>query len=485
MFYILTFSAFVLAVGVYAVLCFTVGKKDPDRFSARTDQFLRVATVVYCAIVMLSLILPDAFPVTQGWADKPDGQEVLAMLRWCNAFSFVMIPMAVFFRGKRMTDITCFFSPIFTVLSAISYEKYIAGFTDIVTGRGLNALDTTSDATREFLCNETFRSIVFGVTLVLEFAVPVILALRERKTVFRLRGKDLWQTPLFALLLFCACVPAFVPQNLVGYTKIAFTPYSLPHIAWMVCMVAEIVILYRVFRNKEEKVKWMLVFFLSLCLLLQYNQLFSFVSLGFRSFPLQLCNLASYLILAALITKNRHLFNFTVIVNVLGVLFALAIPDLNDKGFLNLFNVHYILEHTNVLVIPVLCLLLGLFPRIDRRTLRDCLTGYAIYYVVILLFGTFCNALSAYHGGVDTPLGGTLWVNYLFMFHPDYAEKNLLPFAGKLFGPAVHVGEYVTFYPLGQAIVFFVFALLCVAIWAGIRGVYKLADRLTGKKTTD
>ena len=60
--------------------------------------------------------------------------------------------------------------------------------------------------------------------------------------------------------------------------------------------------------------------------------------------PVQLCNLAAYFYMIAIIFKNQKLFNFCYIINILGALIAILAPDLNP-GPLGFWNMHYTFEH--------------------------------------------------------------------------------------------------------------------------------------------
>ena len=70
--------------------------------------------------------------------------------------------------------------------------------------------------------------------------------------------------------------------------------------------------------------------------------MFGAISMSIKRLPFQLCNIGAYLILLSLITENKRIFNFTLIVNVIGVLFALFLPDLDGEGLFYLYNMHFI-----------------------------------------------------------------------------------------------------------------------------------------------
>lgn len=209
---------------------------------------------------------------------------------------------------------------------------------------------------------------------------------------------------------------------------------------------------------------------LSLALLLQFNQLFGAVSISFKRLPLQLCNIGSFLILASLISKNKKIFNFTLIINVAGALFAYAVPDVDGKGIGYLYNMHFILEHTGVVVIPLLCLLLGFIDKPDKNALKDCLKGFCIYFASVWALGTIFNAVAA------KTANGFYSANYLFMFDKNAAVK-LLPFLGQVFDVKISIGNFII-YPAIQAIVFAVFVVVCV-------GVYFVLKLSFGKKQAE
>ena len=223
------------------------------------------------------------------------------------------------------------------------------------------------------------------------------------------------------------------------------------------------------FRKKDKQVQKILLFTLALSLLLQYNQMFGAISLNFKRLPFQLCNIGAYLIVISLVTMNRKLFNFTAIVNVVGVLFALAMPDLEGKGLFYLYNMHFILEHTNVLIVPVLALMFGIFPRLDKSALKHCIVGFVIYFLSVWALGTAFNAIALATGN------GFYSANYLFMFSAKDAVE-LLPFTQALFDINFKIG-YATFYPVIQLIVFVVFLLVCILLYFVIRLIYKIKDK--------
>ena len=115
------------------------------------------------------------------------------------------------------------------------------------------------------------------------------------------------------------------------------------------------------------------------------------LTINIKRLPLQLCNLASYLIIIALITKNKHIFNFNFLINAVGATLALAVPDVNGTGIFEVWNMHFIYEHTNVMVVPILCLTLGIFPKMDKRSLLDAFIGFSVYFIICFKRNSYSN----------------------------------------------------------------------------------------------
>ena len=203
--------------------------------------------------------------------------------------------------------------------------------------------------------------------------------------------------------------------------------------------------------------------------------MFSAISINIERLPLQLCNIGAYLILVSLIFKNQKLFNFSIIVNLTGAIFALAAPDLEGKGLFYLWNMHFIFEHTNIIIIPILALCFKLFKKLDKYALRDCIVGFSCYFLLVLILGTLFNAIALKTGN------NFYKANYLFMFDKVKAEK-VIKGIGTIFDIKFNIGEFIVFYPVVQLLIFIVFATSCVLVYFLIKLVYLINDNINKKR---
>lgn len=474
MFYWILPLIMAVLISTFCILKFCVFKEN-EKFAKLTYKILKISAIVYVCLMLVSVLLPDAFALCYSKEDLAGmpARYGYAIVRWFSMAVYVCLPLAVFFKNRTIRNISIYFGTILTIVQICMFGEYISDFTS-TAGRGLNSIPVISEGFKQFLINPTFRSIWFGILLCLQLVIPVVLAIQE-KYVFAFKDKKEYMFFFIALpCIILSSTPIYVLQHLFGHTNLIFDAYGIVHFGWIFLLIGEIVALYYIFRKQSEETKMVLLFVLSLSLIMQYLQMFSAISINIERLPFQLCNLGSFFILLSLITKNKHLFNFTVIINVIGVLFALVSPDLDGEGLFYLYNMHFILEHSNVLVIPLLALLFGIFPKLDKTALKDCLIGFTIYFVCAWALGTTFNAIA-----LKTANG--FWkANYLFMFDASKAVKLLGDGIGKLF-VSFKIGNG-TFYPVIQLIIYAVFMVVCVLLWLAIQLVYKLKNIKKNKK---
>lgn len=472
LFYILVPVIFAIIVGTFCLVKYLAFKNN-EKFDKVMNVVLKVLVCIYCSLQLLSILLPDSFAISLSKETAGTGlMQGMAVLRWFASVAFVALPIAVFYKNRTIRNIAIYFCMAVSIAQIACYGDYIAEFTG-AAGRGLNSLPVSSEF-KQFMLNPTFRGIWFGIIMVLQMAIPTILAIQE-KHVFNVKDGKEWGYFFLCLpLVIISVIPTYVPQYLFGYTDIPFDRYSWLHFAWIFLIIIEIVALYFVFRKQSKENKMVLLYVLALSLVMQYSSLFGIISLNIKRLPLQLCNIGAYLVLISLMTKNKKIFNFTMIINVVGVILAVVMPDLEGKGLFYLYNMHFVFEHTNVLIVPVLALLLNIFPRLDKYALRDCIVGFTIYFVAVWALGTTFNAIAL-------KTGNGFWsANYMFMFDAKVA-KGMLPFTEALFNINFTIG-YGTFYPVLQLIVYVVFALVCVGLYFAIRLIYLINDKIKAKR---
>ncbi len=468
MFYVIFIAVFVILTVLSIWLTM---KKGRDLL----NRIIKISAVSFLVLSMLDVFLPDLFMCAHSTEalEKMSETEFHAILRWLNLVCFTVLPIAVFQSNKYFEKIASFFCLPVAIVNVGCFYQYIGYFT-ANSYSGLQTVRIIPQAFKDFLISEGFRAVFFGLTCLCQLIALVLLTYKNRKnlTVSRCEIVNLL---LILVGVVYISMPIYVPQHLLGHINIMMTRFSIAHIVWIVGIVAIILVLYIIFKNKSYEARYLLVLALSWALMMQFSQMFTASSeLNIMKLPLQLCNLGSYLALAMLLTKNEKIYHFTLVVNVVGAAIAIIILDINKdiSHITNLWTVHYIVEHTKVLIVPILCLALKIFKPIDMRSIKHFSVGFSVYYLFVFLLGTVSNGFYRIFEGAQ--IQNFFYANHLFMFDKDIA-RGLVGFTDPLFENCViRLGAF-EIYPLVQVLVYIAYMAICL-------GVYLLIYLLTNRK---
>jgi uncharacterized membrane protein YwaF len=319
---------------------------------------------------------------------------------------------------------------------------------------------------RAIYVKEWFRHIEFTLELSIMMFVPLVFRfLLDHK--FNVKDKTEWFNffGLLPLALFIV-VPVTLTQSLFGFTQMFMIPFSLQHILWIVVIISMFVILYFAYRFKDRETRYMICVFLALYLFMHYNSIY-LMDLNMRRMPFQLCNLGSYLVLIALLIKKQGFFNFILLANVAGALIAVFVPDIAE-GMLSYWNIHFYIEHTWVLILPLLIVSLRIFDRPAKGSIKHFFIGFTCYFVFCAVAGIIINCFlyQENHQFFND-------VNYFYLFD-DTVVKILFFFVFTRKVPVTWSGY--TFYPLYIILIYILYAIYCLILFYVYREACKLGD---------
>ena len=374
------------------------------------------------------------------------------IIRWFNYVSFIVLPVAVYFNKKTFKKISVYFCLPVAILFVCLFKQILPYLTS-ETGTGICDIRYFPDIVPAIMKNTLLRSVLFFLTATAQIST-ILLVFSRDISVLKFKKGDFFPFLFITLLCIISIIPVYSLEGIFNtYSDMIFSFMSPLHIAWLVGIVAEIIILTLIFRKRPMEDRYILVLILSLSLLLQFNQLFSSLGeLTCKRMPFQLCNIAAYLIFISIALKNRNLFLFNILINVAGGLIAVIVMDVENNGILNKANIHYIVENNNVIVVPLLALILRVFDPITIKDFKNFVLYFTGYYVIIFVLGTTFNAIYKATGS------NYFYCNYLFMFDQETAAR-LIAFAGALFDFKLCIGP-VTLYPVIQPIIYIVFFII-------------------------
>ena len=449
-----------IVLGLSALVCVGLlyifkGKED-DKF----NTILKILTIVYCAVGFCRFLLTDSFifVINGGVLDyvKYEKTDILqSILRWGYYVNYAALPVAIFYSGRFFKNVVSYFCLPFSVLSAIFFDDFMVYF-----------LEKNSHG---FALTPTVRYIYFILELVLAIAIPVLMQIRG-KHVFDIKNKKEVIDFLMGLpAVILICVPVYLPQSLFGYKNMAPKDGGDFHIIWMAALLVVTIGLYYLFRFKCRESRMELCMFLAILLFFHHQSLY-LQGINITRLPFQLCNIAAYFYLIALVFNLKKFFHFAFIANIVGAIIAIVMPDFSI-GAVSFFNMHYVIEHSLDIMVPAMVMGLRIFPRVDKRSLKYTAIGFTIYFIFVFIIGTLFNGYNEEFWRIT----GEPIVNYFFMFDPEKAIDFFPILTTVLENSVVQIGRF-TVIPIMVGVIYVAFSLLCFVFYLVVRFSYQLED---------
>jgi hypothetical protein len=175
MFYLLFFL--ILAVMIF--LGFFLAKTKGESI---LEHIIRFSTVIFIALTMANLLLPDYFVCNKELPalSQMTGTKLQAMIRWLNAVCFTVLPIAVFQKNKYFEKIASLFCLPIAFINVINYDQYVEYFL-FDRPSGLQTVRLFSESFKNFLVNEGFRAVFFGLLCHFQLVALILLTWKNRK----------------------------------------------------------------------------------------------------------------------------------------------------------------------------------------------------------------------------------------------------------------------------------------------------------------
>ncbi len=417
------------------------------------EKIMKILVVVFMTLTFINILLPDEFVI--GILKLPYRANVFeTIIRWFNFVAFITLPIAVFFKRDTFKKISVYFCLPIVLIFAFMFPTIIKGYTSSL-GTGIVDMRILPEVIATIMRNGVFRSVIFFGMVLSEIAVIVLMLVDDLKFL-KFNKADIKSFGFLLPCLILSIIPIYAPEELFNtHTDLIFLRFSWMHILWIIGLILEAVILCLIFRKRSEEDRYILVLILSLCLLIQYNQLFSSLGeLTIERLPFMLCNVAAIVTVISIAFKNKGIYLFNILINVVGGIIALIVLDVETPngimGILSKDNMHYIFEHNNVILIPILCLVLRVFTPFEKKDYKTFITYFTIYFLFVFVVGTIFNSLGKMNNEVEY-----YYCNYMYLFDKETAAA-LIPFTAGLFDINFEIG-YATFYPIVQPAIYLLF----------------------------
>lgn len=435
-----------ISVVLLSILLYVWHKKFP----MEERIWLKIAAGIFIVVYALRLLQNDPFDDIVALSSEymSSGMIVMMMILKCVTVVAVLITAIEPFRSTKTTkNLLATFVPIVVLLNIIFYKQNVISF--------------LGDANASF---NNFRAIQYALEIVLMGGISFyymyrfVMEFEERRKSFKI-GSYLG---VIACLIL-ASLPVNFFETLFGQFGDEALDFNLTHRLVLYFSFGILILLYFVFRKKsKENNRTMLIYLASACVV-TFCYTIDVNNLSWTNLPLHLCNTGVFLIFIAFVFNLTSLYHFTFFVNVIGTLFAMLMPDIEGSLFLA-SNIRYWYNHIYVFFLPVLAMLLDVFPRPNLKYMRGAIGVFTIYFVCMIVANAWINTFDS--------------VDYFFL-QGDVVSKHakFLYDWQHNFVWSVTIGDvvYSTAW-LYDIVIYFGYILLLFIVWIIYDWMFKVKD---------
>ena len=318
---------------------------------------------------------------------------VIAFVYWFELLTVAMAILAPFFKKRELHDYMTFLAPLSVVASSLCLEQF---FTVTVGTASLT----------------NWRNIL----LMVELFLVATISFSEIFLLFRSRSLEggwrrLGTNVGFLLTYIIPFMPAWLPGVFLGALGDEPTGFNLAHRLLLYLGIFILFYFYLAYRNKSFNERQFALIALSLSAFFNY---FSVDRSGLSGLPLHLCNTAIVMMFITYVFRLKGLFYFTYLVNVLGALFAILMPN-TDSILTEPGTIIFWYNHLYAFALPILGVALAIFPKPNFKMVTKAIGVFTIYFVAIAFIdGWFNNAPFNTEGKL---------IDYFFLYSGFYVDK--------------------------------------------------------------
>lgn len=179
------------------------------------------------------------------------------IMRWLQFVGFLVLPVAVYFDKPTFKKLAVYFCLPVAIIFMFLFKDMLPGFTSEL-GTGIASIRYLPQFISDLMRNGVFRTIIFFAMMLSKLATIALIILRD-KSFLKFKKQDIMPFIVLLVALTLAIVPIYAPEAIFDHqSNIDFTMFSVAHIVWMMLIVGESVILYKIFKNKDYDSKYIL-----------------------------------------------------------------------------------------------------------------------------------------------------------------------------------------------------------------------------------
>ena len=341
--------------------------------------------------------------------------------------------------------------------------RYVATATYAVAVVALPVLNRALDG--DLADGFHYRLLIFAMELGIGLGIAVYQLITVKGE--KLGVRNAVKSAFVFLGMFAIAMPHWALQALFGKgsDSIVIDKLTLHHRLFLYGLIVFFVAVHFLFNKCEHEQKRYALIYISLATMISFCYQYDFSTfLSPTEWPLHLCNTAMFIIPLVLIFKMKRLYYFTIFINVLGAFLAMIMPNTSER-WMSSITMQFWTNHYIAMLLPLLIMSLGIFPRPKIKQFWYSLLAFFAYYVFVLCANAW---LTNYDAAVD-----------FFFINSDFVAEKLGQWAEdirKITAVFYYKDLKFVLYPVYQLLYFLVYVILSFAMWFIYEQAFEITD---------
>lgn len=378
---------------------------------------------------------------------------IVIVIRALTMGAVLACAVVSYFNYRSLRNIVAFFVPIIYIVNILFFTQNIQAMLGIVKVPTYN-----------------YREIVFAIECVL--GVVIGLSFLVKKIKDRDFSKMYLQLPIALFTLIGFSLANMHPcsiENMWGTDWCgASTNFNRMHIYIIIGMLIVTVLLIALFKKlKNDDMTHCFLCICSVCCAMVFTANRDYANFKFWNLPLHLCNTGVFLMLFSFTCRNKPIFYFNYLVNVVGTLFAIILPDYGAALFSDP-GIHYWHNHLLLFILPLVAVGAGYYERPKLKYIYYSMVVFTIYFLLVCFinawFKNFEPGVNYFYLNGDTIVNRFVWAPHL---------KNDFIFVFKIQNCTFEI------YWLYWLLTYVIYIGFIFVAWFGFVALYKVSDGYT------
>lgn len=434
---------------------------------------LRIISLVLGAVFFFRMVKsPDVFDsvvklntsAVRKLGDMTSGEGLwFSILRWITMYSVLFCLLAPWFKIQAVDNMVSLFTPIIIILNLVFLNLTFIGFLGV---DGFSWEDS----------NSVLRTVEFILELAIMGGMSIYYLYEK---IAKKDWAKMWKQGLYMLMIVAIyaliVIPEPTPVNIFGYSGYVMDTFELGHRLMLYAMLVVMAIAYALLRKKEYQIRHFVLLSFSLGLMISFFYPYT-LKIRVTSLPLHLCNAGMILMFFSFALRNKPIYYFNFLVNVLGSLIALISCN-TSADFISVSGIHFYWTHLWLFILPCMAMALQIFGRPNFKMVRGAVLVFTIYYLIICVANPWFNNYA--HGANYIETGDNPGIDYFYImsdFLPD-----MFPFAKTLkdnYAYSFMVGDLTMWvFPVLWVLVYVVYVAAIFGTWFVYDLLFKVGDR--------